>query len=198
MSRTITPAWNIGHQAGPLRWSRFVDADTQPSTPATEPKADDTLGENGLKALQAERDARKAAEKALADAQSTWESERATLSQTITEKENEAGKAVLEAARVRVFRDKGIPKELEKFVQGSSAEEFETSADEVLAAFRPAPSDPSAQERRLPKPDPTQGASEDASKTASIDEQIAAAERDGKRDVVMALKAQKLGQIKTQ
>ena len=71
-----------------------------------------------------------------------------------------------------------MPKELEKFVQGATAEELATSADEVLAAFRPAP--PASSEPELPKPlgprpDMTQGATDAALNGDELEQSLRAA-----------------------
>lgn len=153
---------------------------TTTDTPATDQPE---LGDAGKKAIATEREARKAAEKALADAQAKWEAERATLSQQLTEATESATKSQVEAARVSVFRDKGIPKELEKFVQGASAEELAASADEVLAAFHPAPaaSDPTpgtkadAAKPLGMRPDMTQGATDAALNGDELEQSLRAA-----------------------
>lgn len=139
------------------------------------------LGENGKKALQAERDARKAAEKALADAQTAWETEKASLTALLSEATQTATTAQADAARVSVFRDKDIPKELEKFVQGASVEELAASADEVLAAFHPQDTPPTPDGNPDPdkplgmRPDLTQGATSVALNGDELEQSLRAA-----------------------
>ena len=100
------------------------------------------LGEGGLKALQAERDARKAAEKTFTDAQAAWDIEKATFSKQLADATKERDEARLEAARSSVFRTKNIPSELEEFITGATKDELAASADKALAAFHPASATP--------------------------------------------------------
>lgn len=138
----------------------------------------DELGEGGKKALQSEREARKAAEKALADATAKWEAERTALMKQVQEASDAASKAQVDAARASVLRAKGVPPELEKFVVGSTADELGVSADEVLAAFRPAPSSTDQAEVSKPlgmRPDMTQGASSAALNSDELEQSLRAA-----------------------
>ena len=182
-------------------WIRFVETPIEgggaaPADPA--PTADDTLGEAGIKALQAERDARKAAEKALTDAAAKWDAEKATLTRQAQEASDAATKAQAAAARVNVFRTKQIPAELEEFVTGATAEEMEASADKVLAAFHPVPTSAGGQgEGKQPlgmRPDMTQGAAQPGS-GKDVDALISTAESKGDYRAALELKAQKLGQL---
>ncbi|WP_329097016.1 hypothetical protein OG979_17480 [Actinomadura citrea] len=106
--------------------------------PADEPQ-DTPLGDAGSRALKAEREARKAAEKALRDA-------------------NERISA-LEGADVRreIAEAKGLTPAQAKRLNGATREELESDADDLLAAFgRPADSITSM---RPPKEDLQPGAS---------------------------------------
>jgi hypothetical protein len=82
------------------------------------------LGENGLKALRAEREARKAAER-----------ERDDLRARVAE---------LETADVRreVAAAKGLTEAQARRLQGSTREELEADAESLLDAFRPAAAGP--------------------------------------------------------
>ena len=94
-------------------------------TPTTGADTDDApLGENGIKALQREREARRAAEKTIAELR--------------------AKMAELETASARrdVAAAKGLTEAQARFLTGSTREELEAAADELLEAFRPAPSGP--------------------------------------------------------
>ena len=124
--------------------------------PAEKPADDgsgDELGENGKKALVAERDARKQAEKdrdaALArvkeleesakpDAKSddALEALKAQVAKLTEERDELAAEKAAAAVRAEVLDAKDIPERLRKWVTGSTKEELEKSADEVLADFR--------------------------------------------------------------
>lgn len=131
-------------------------ADTQLTDPN---QTDDKLGEAGLKALQAERDARKAAEKALTDAQTVWETEKADYVAQLASKDQEretavkeavekAAKAEATALRVTIAARKGIDPELADRLVGATREELEADADKLLQHFMPG---------RVPPRDPSQG-----------------------------------------
>ena len=183
-------------------WIRFVETPIEggggSTSPDPTPKADASLGETGLKALQTERDARKAAEKALNDATAKWEAEKATLTKKAQEASDTATKAQAEAARVNVFRTKRIPTELEEFVTGATVEELEASAEKVLAAFHPTPPATGGQgDGKQPlgmRPDMTQGAAQPGS-GMDVDALISTAESKGDYKAAIELKAQKLGQL---
>ena len=171
-----------------------TEEENQNQTPAVA----EPLGDAGIKALQAEREARKQAEQALAAQKAQWDTERATLSQQLTEAANkateEAEKATAksaEAAREKVLRLKKVPDVLEEFVTGATPEELEASADKVLAAFTQA----GTKAGKGMAPDPSQGAHSPASDgDKDIDARIAAAEKEGNKDLVKHLKAMKLGE----
>lgn len=113
----------------------------------------DELGENGKKALVAERDARKQAEKdrdaalnrvkeleesAKPDANSddALEALKAQVAELSRERDELAAEKATAAVRAEVLDAKEIPERLRKWVTGSTKEELEASADEVLADFR--------------------------------------------------------------
>ncbi|WP_395105267.1 hypothetical protein [Actinomadura sp. SCN-SB] len=114
-------------------------ADEQ-NTTGTEQDADETLGESGIKALKAEREARRQAEKALADANRRL--------------------ADIEAAQLRadVARAKGLTDAQAKRLTGTTREELEADADDLLAAFG-APTGTTASPFGRPKERLTPGAS---------------------------------------
>jgi len=118
------------------------------------------LGENGVKALQAEREARKAADKAVAELTAKLQGfEDAKLSDI--ERANKAAAdaaaelATLrtENARKQVALDKGLPVDLIDFLTGDNAEEMAAKADILLARLNTP---------GTPKPDPSQGATSQA------------------------------------
>jgi colicin import membrane protein len=133
------------------------------AVPAAEPAAEptqepeETLGENGVKALQAEREARKAAEKAVADLNAKLQGlEDAKLSDI--ERANKAAADAAaelaslrtENARSKVALEKGVPADLIEFLTGDTAEDMAAKADVLMARL----SSPG-----VPKPDPSQGVS---------------------------------------
>lgn len=103
-------------------------------------KADEKLGEPGIKALQAERDARSRAEKDLADA-------RAALQKIEDEKLSDIDRARkevadsnarlealgLENARLAALANHPVPKDYQDLVTGHDAESFAASAKKVAA-----------------------------------------------------------------
>lgn len=115
------------------------------------------LGDAGQKALKAERDARKAAERSAADLQlKLKEFEDAKLSD-LERAQGQAAEAAaeLEALRAENVRksvalSKGLPAELIEFLPNGTEEEVSAKADLLLSKLN-APG--------TPKPDPSQGGS---------------------------------------
>ncbi len=139
-------------------------AETAPQTaaastdPAPTPKPDD-LGDPGKKALAAERSARRAAEKAAADAlakvkefEDRDKTELEKLTDQISKAKAEADQARAEALRLKVAAESGLPADLHEFLVGNDEEELRAKAQKLMAATAAA-TDP-----RRPAPDPTQGA----------------------------------------
>jgi hypothetical protein len=126
-----------------------------PADPPADPKPADDLGDAGKKALAAERDARKAAEKELAKYKKA-EADKAEADKTEAEKraaaDARADAAELRATRLEVAHEKGLTPAQAKRLVGTTREELEADADEILKDFPTAPAKPSA-----PKPDPSQG-----------------------------------------
>lgn len=136
-----------------------VDApETQPAgDPPADSKPDtDQLGDAGKKALEAERTQRKAAEKELAKYRKA-EADRADADKSEAEKraaaEQRAADAEMRATRLEVAHEKGLTPAQAKRLVGSTKEELEADADEILRDFPTTPAKPAA-----PKPDPSQGA----------------------------------------
>ena len=133
------------------------------STPAdTEAPADadatesQELGDGGKKAIQAEREARKIAERTAADLAAKLKSfEDANLSELErTKKAAEESAAELAALRIenvrnRVALEKGVPADLIEFLTGSTEDEVAAKADVLMARLGSS---------GTPKPDPSQGA----------------------------------------
>lgn len=134
-----------------------ADAGEQAGEPQAEPKPDgDQLGDAGKRALEAERAQRKAAEKELARYRKA-EAEKAEADKTEAEKraaaEQRAAEAELRATRLEVAHAKGLTPAQAKRLVGTTKEELEADADEILRDFPTVPAKPAA-----PKPDPSQGA----------------------------------------
>lgn len=117
------------------------------------------LGDGGKKALQAERDARKAAERTAAEyAAKLKEIEDANLSELErTKKAAEESAAELarlrtENIRTKVALDKGVPADLVEFLSGDTEGDIAAKADLLLARLNTP---------GTPKPDPSQGAKGD-------------------------------------
>ncbi len=148
------PLWPV-MGASPDDPSNDPPADPVADPPAgPEPDAE-PLGDAGKKALAAERDARKAAEKELAKYRKA-EAEKADADKSEAERraaaEQRAVDAELRATRVEVAHAKGLTPAQAKRLVGSTKEELEADADEILRDFPTIPAKPGT-----PKPDPSQG-----------------------------------------
>lgn len=126
------------------------------------------LGENGLKALHAEREARKALEKQLGDAQAAIKlHEEANLSEL--EKAKKAAtdvQAELESLRReslvnKVALEKSLPVELTQFLTGADEAALTEQADLLLSRLG---------KTQSPRPDPSQGGQ--ASKSSKTNAQV--------------------------
>lgn len=131
------------------------------------------LGEGGKKALSAEREARKAAEKTAAELKAKLdEIEQANLSDL--EKAQQAAKAATDrlaeieatSLRQKVAIEKGVPAKWVDRLRGSTEEELSADADLILADVQPSPT--------TPKPDLSQG-SQGTPQSASTADKFAAA-----------------------
>ena len=155
-----------------------VDTAAQPAPPAVDEHDDGDdgkLGANGLKALEAERAANKASRKQIAELQAKLkeyedanktEAEKTAERLATLEKDNAASRS--RAERLEVALDKGLPKALAARLQGSTREELEADADELLKLV-------GEQKPASPKPDPSQGHGGGGAKPTSMEEAIAAA-----------------------
>jgi len=118
------------------------------------------LGDGGKKALQAERDARKAADKANAELTARLKEFEDSKLSDLERAQKEAADNAAELARLRsenvrnkVALDKGVPADLVEFLTGDTEGDIAAKADLLLARLN-APG--------TPKPDPSQGAKGDA------------------------------------
>jgi colicin import membrane protein len=114
------------------------------------------LGEAGQKAIKAERDARKAAERTAAELSAKLKSfEDANLSELERSKKAadeaaaELAQLRIENVRNRVALTKGVPADLIEFLTGSTEEDVAAKADLLMARLGAS---------GTPKPDPSQGA----------------------------------------
>lgn len=103
-------------------------------------KPDDDLGEKGVEALRKEREARKAAEKALNDLaakvkafEDRDKTESEKLQEQLSELTSRASKAERENARLAVIAEYGIPKDYQDLIQGDDAESMTAVAAKVQA-----------------------------------------------------------------
>jgi len=169
-------AWPITHTPGtPDRFARLrfvndpqgTEQGTPGSTgagPTTEPPAtgtsqsgssegDEPLGEAGKRALTAERDARAAAERALADLRKEIADGKKSAEQRAADDlaaaQRDAAAAELKALRYEVAATKGLDLKLAPRLTGATRTEIEADAD-ALKALIPAGS-------TSPLPDPSQG-----------------------------------------
>ena len=142
---------------------------TEPNEPQAAVQGDPVdkpLGENGEKALKAEREARAAAEKANAALQKQLDdinaanlSDLEKAQKSAQEAQEAAAKATAEALRLRVAAKHGISDEdADLFLTGSDTETLERQAARLVER------NPSA-----PKPDPSQGAKGAGSKGTPAD-----------------------------
>ena len=132
-----------------------ADGATPPAA-TPDPSADEAgLGEAGKRALAAERDARKAAEKSATEALAKLQqiedeklSELEKAQKTATEASARLAEIEATSLRQKVALDKGIPAALVARLQGATEEELAADADALLGLMN-AP--------RTPAPDPGQG-----------------------------------------
>lgn len=139
--------------------------DQTPDTNANEAAAEETLNEGGVRALRAERDARKAADARVKDLEAQVAALTVSLDETKTaasaaDEQAAATVADLQAklARAEVIHAMHIPDALADFLQGTTQEELTESAEKLLAAIpAPAPASDAAPAPLAMRPDPSQG-----------------------------------------
>lgn len=143
-----------------------MPTETTDQTPDTnEAAAEETFNEGGIKALRAERDARKAADARVKD----LEAQVAALTVSLDEAKTAATTAAEQAAtqvsdlqtqlaRAEVIHSMKVPDALADFLQGSNTEELTASAEKLLAAIpAPAPASDAPPAPLAMRPDPSQG-----------------------------------------
>ena len=126
------------------------------------------LGEAGQKAIKAERDARKTAERTVAELAAKLKSfEDANLSElertkkAADEAASELAALRIENVRNRVALTKGVPADLIEFLTGSTEEEVTAKADVLMSRLSSS---------GTPKPDPSQGAKGTTQKKSTGDQ----------------------------
>lgn len=186
-----------------------VPAPSAPADPPkpTDPKAGDPpkdpnapLGEGGIKALQAEREARKALEKKLeglapleklaaalgaSGDPATGPTEIEQITERLSSYETEL-KTEREARwRAEVANAKKLTPEQALELRGATQEELAAHADRLLTLFPSVPQPPGT-----PRPDPSQGGQ--GGSGVNLDSQIAEAQKKGDWRTAMSLQNQKL------
>lgn len=170
-------------------------ADAVAADDGGQPDDDEQLGESGKKALQREREARKAADKARTEAEAKVKefedrdkSEQQKANERAEEAEKAAEQAKAEALRYRIAAKNEISDEdAEIFLTGTD-EDTLTKQAERLVALRGEQAAP-----RTPKPDPSQG----SRGPVDLDAQIADAEKKGDVRASIRLKQEKAAAQRT-
>lgn len=186
---TITPA---PASPAPQAPAEPPPVPTPPAPPDPEPlpPGAEHLGDAGKRALDTMKSERNEARAQVVDLTDKLTSETARLT---AEKQTEAERADTaehELLRLRVAFDTAIPAELHEFLTGANEEELRAKAAKLAALNTPATP-------LRPAPDPSQGARPDGG-TPSLDQQIAEAEKAGKTNTSIALKSQKLRELRDQ
>lgn len=180
-----------------------TEAVAEPTEPAAVaeviPEATD-LGDAGKKALNAERTARKAAEKTaaelLAKVQAFEDADKSETDKAAARAEaaeKRATEAEAKAMRVEVADELDVPKELRKFLTAMTEDTLREQASELLTAFNAA----TASTRTSPRPDPTQGAKPNSTGVPQLTQadlavmtpaQVVAAKREGRFNDLLGIK----------
>jgi hypothetical protein len=175
-----------------------------PAAPAGQPPAadpaDKPLGPGGERALAAEREARKALEKQVAELaplkriaealgagkpEANGKTEIELLNERFAQHEKDLAEERAARHRAEVAHEKGLTPQQAARLHGASREELLADADALLALF-PAAAQPAGQ--RAPAPDPSQG----ARTPVDLDALIREAETKGDVRESIRLKTQKL------
>lgn len=179
----------------PIDPAPAAPASDSPTAPTPTPPTE--LGDPGKKALADERAARKAAEKASADLAAKLKaledrdkSEADRLTERAAQAEERATKAELAALKSDVAAEKGLTPLQARRLVGTTREELETDADELLVTFAP------AAPPKAPRPDPSQGA-KGSTAALDLDAQIRDAQGKGDYKTVIRLQNEKFANLKT-
>jgi hypothetical protein len=158
----VTPIWPVMGGDGtteppPVPPAPAPPATTPPATPPAPPN-DEPLGEPGKKALDEERKKNRELEKELAGHRKAAQ-DKADADKSEAEKraaaEERATQAELRAARLEVAAEKGLTPAQARRLVGTTKEELEADADQILIDFPVAPATTATPP--VPKPDPSQG-----------------------------------------
>lgn len=174
-------------------------------TPAADPPDDKPLGPGGERALAAEREARKALEKQLAELaplkdfaaalsggqKPPGKSDTDLLNDRFAAYEKDLADERAARWRVEVAQAKGLSAEQGTELRGATREELEAHADRLLTLFPTASAGP-----RTPAPDPSQGA-RGGQPGPDLDAQIAEAQKKGDFKAVIRLNGQKMAAAQT-
>lgn len=132
--------------------------------PPAEPDPRDQLGDPGKKALdamKAERNAalkaQKAAEARLKELEDRDKSAAEKDAERLATAEKKAAEAEARLLRMEVASEKGLNAAQAKRLVGTTREELEADADELIASFPAAPATGAPAAPPAPKPDPSQG-----------------------------------------
>jgi len=188
-----------GSEANEDALAQNLLADAVAATATAEPQ----LGDAGKRAIQAERDARKALEKQLAELAPLsklaaalgggdpvkGKTELETLSERQATLEKELAGERSARWKEQVAHSKGFTPEQAELLTGSTREELVASADKLLALFPTAPAKPG-----IPAPDPSQGARGGVG--IDLDARIAEAQKAGDIRRVISLQNEKLSNAK--
>ena len=153
--------------ANPLEGAEGVNPPANPPAGTPDPKPDEPLGEPGLKALQAERDARAKAEADLATLRKQVEDAGKSAEQKAADDlkaaQDVAATATLTALKYEVAADKGIDLKLAARLTGATKAELEADAENFKAMLGAKPTGTNS-----PKPDQSQGKGADGGKTVGV------------------------------
>jgi hypothetical protein len=118
-----------------------------PTEPPPSPSGDEQLGEGGMRALAAEREARRGLEKRLKELEplaqkyrefeDSQKSEVERLTERLTAAEQRAQQAESAGLRMQVAAAKGLTPEQAARLQGATRDELEADADQLRALFAP-------------------------------------------------------------
>lgn len=141
-------------------------AEPETPNPQGDPAGDQPLGENGVKALKAERERADAAERELKTLRAAQMSDLERAQAEAREAREQLAKVTTQNLRNSVALAKGVPADLVEFLTGDTEDEIAAKADVLLSRITPvAPT---------PKPDRSQGA-KGAPQPSSTADQFAAA-----------------------
>ena len=125
-------------EADPDAAAAVADAQADADAAAEAAKPDEKLGEGGMRALQAERDARAAAEKRATDAEAKIQAAEDAKLSDIERAKKEAADAATETAQLRQDNARlaalaayPVPKDYQDLVTGTDAASYEASAKKV-------------------------------------------------------------------